>query len=505
MRGFRARLAVTVTAIVAAALLGLGGVLVLVRRGEAVAQLQRDLLAEAGRAERIVTDAAATAGDSSRAGAAVLRARFEGFPGWLVVLDDSGRAKYASFAVRQLGQDDLAALLSASVSLGPERPAVRVQLSEEPVLLLARELPEGGAGRPRRVVAGASLRPVEEAPGQILRPLALALPAVLGLAAALAWWGAGEAVSPLARLRDDAEAITDGRSLHRRLFIPAGEGATDEVASLATTLNAMIGRLEASFAALRRFTADASHELKTPLTVLRADLERAMAHPAAPADQLVPLEEALAEVTRMADLVDGLLTLARADEGRFDVVRAPVALEPLVRDVFETALILGEEAGLAVALPILEPGTVAGDAQRLRQLLLNLVTNAIKYTPRGGRVELTCSRRLDGIAVAVKDTGIGISAADLPFVFDRFWRADRARTRGGERAGSGLGLAISQWIAQAHGGTLTAQSRLGRGSTFTVTLPLVAEPAAEGEAAPGTPLPAPGPGPGGGPATTREP
>jgi signal transduction histidine kinase len=103
--------------------------------------------------------------------------------------------------------------------------------------------------------------------------------------------------------------------------------------------------------------------------------------------------------------------------------------------------------------------------------MLNLITNAIKYTPRGGRVELTLSRRLDGVAFSVKDTGIGVAAADLPFVFDRFWRADRARTRSGERAGTGLGLAISQWIAQAHGGTLTVQSRLGRGSIFTVSFP----------------------------------
>jgi signal transduction histidine kinase len=284
----------------------------------------------------------------------------------------------------------------------------------------------------------------------------------------------------VARLRADAEAITDGRSLHRRLWVPEdADPVADEVARLAVTLNAMIERLEASFAALRRFTADASHELKTPLTVLRADIERAMTTPGAAAEQLVHLEEALAETTRMADLVDGLLTLARADEGRFDVVRDPVPLEPLVRDVYETALILGESAGVSVSLPIVEPGTVRGDAQRLRQLLLNLVTNAIKYTPAGGTVELTLSRRLDGIGVSVKDTGIGISAADLPHVFDRFWRADRARTRGGERGGTGLGLAISQWIAQAHGGALTVQSRLGRGSTFTVMLPLASDAESE--------------------------
>jgi two-component system, OmpR family, sensor kinase len=277
------------------------------------------------------------------------------------------------------------------------------------------------------------------------------------------------------------EAITDGRSLHRRLPVDA-DG--DELARLSATLNAMIGRLETSFGALRRFTADASHELKTPLTVLRADVERAMSASCPPSEQLVALEEALQETARMADLVDSLLTLARADEGRFDLHREPVELEPLLQEVHETAVILGEHAGLRVSMPLVEGSTVLGDRTRLRQLFLNLVTNAIKYTPRGGRVELTLSRSPRGdLAIAtVRDTGIGIAAADLPYVFERFWRADRARSRGAERGGFGLGLAISQYIAQAHGGALTVQSRLGRGSTFTVTLPVPDSPPAADEA-----------------------
>ena len=175
----------------------------------------------------------------------------------------------------------------------------------------------------------------------------------------------------------------------------------------------------------------------------------------------------------MSDLVDSLLTLARADEGRFDLHREPVQLGPLVRDVYETAVILGESCGLTVSMSVLEEGVVDGEARRLRQLFLNLVTNAIKYTPSGGRVELSLSHRLsDEIAFTVRDSGIGMSAADLSHVFERFWRADRARSRTSERGGFGLGLAISQWIAQAHGGRITVQSRLGRGSVFTVTLPM---------------------------------
>jgi signal transduction histidine kinase len=273
---------------------------------------------------------------------------------------------------------------------------------------------------------------------------------------------------------NDVEAISDGRSLHKR--IPVDEEG-DEVGRLGVTLNAMLARLEVSFAGLRRFTADASHELKTPLTVLRADIERAMTTQPGTTDQLVALEEALQETTRMADLVESLLTLARSDEGRFDLHREVVPLEPLVRDVAETANILGEEAGLTVTLGPIAQMSVGGDVVRLRQLFLNLITNAIKYTAKGGSVEISLTL-VDGIALfAVKDTGIGIAGADLPFIFDRFWRVDRARTRV-ERGGVGLGLAISQWIAQAHGGSILVASRLGRGSTFTVSIPTIRDSSA---------------------------
>jgi signal transduction histidine kinase len=190
-------------------------------------------------------------------------------------------------------------------------------------------------------------------------------------------------------------------------------------------------------------------------------------------ERMVALEEALQEVRRMTDLVESLLTLARADEGRFDIHREPVELQPLVQEVYETALILGEAQDVTVNLPFTADVVVMADRTRLRQLFLNLVTNAIKYTPPGGKVELGLGRHPDNVTFAVRDTGIGISAADFPHIFERFWRADRVRSRMSERGGFGLGLAISQWIAQAHGGTLTASSRLGRGSLFTVTLPVV--------------------------------
>ncbi|HET9684799.1 MAG TPA: HAMP domain-containing sensor histidine kinase [Gemmatimonadaceae bacterium] len=405
-----------------------------------------------------------------------LRSLLERVPGYFIVYDKDDRQIYSSIGIRQLPAEDRAAIDEAAVRLQPNGEGALVSVSDSLFggrLLLAARRDPVLLPNISRIVAGVPTTIVELSPSLLVGTMLVVFPFIVLVSIAASYVIAGRAIEPVETLINEVEAITDGRSLHRRLPSDLGN---EELSRLGITLNAMIARLETSFGALRRFTADASHELKTPLTVLRADVERAMHPNAAGGEAMQALEEALHETTRMADLVDSLLTLARADEGRFDLHREPVEMAPLVRDVYETAVILGEEAGLEVGLSVLEPGTVDGDVRRLRQLFLNLITNAIKYTPRGGRVELSLSQRVGReIAFTVRDTGIGISAADVPHVFERFWRADRARSRASERGGFGLGLAISQWIAQAHGGRISVQSRLGRGSAFTVTLPLSVE------------------------------
>ena len=405
-----------------------------------------------------------------------LKRRLYPVPDYVLVMDTVGRTLYASFAVTQLTTDDIGRLSAAALQLEPGRPTALVQLARDQLIIGAR-FRGSGRGAVSRVAAGVSVSASAVAGRELVGTMLVISPFLFALSLGGAYVIAGRALRPVDHIINQVEAITDGRSLHRRLPV---DGTNDELARLAATLNEMIGRLESSFGGLRRFTADASHELKTPLTVMRADVERAMAVPGATNEQLVALEEALQETTRMADLVESLLTLARADEGRFDLHREPVALGSLARDVFETAMILGEGANLTVVMARDDPATVLADATRLRQLCLNLVTNAIKYTPAGGRVELALERRGAEVLFSVKDSGIGISAADLPHVFERFWRADHARSRSAERGGFGLGLAISQYIAQAHGGGLTVTSRLGRGSQFTVTLPVAASGVAGG-------------------------
>ncbi|HEV8358707.1 MAG TPA: ATP-binding protein [Gemmatimonadales bacterium] len=307
----------------------------------------------------------------------------------------------------------------------------------------------------------------------LLSSMLVIAPIIAGASVLLGYWVAGRSLQPLGDMIRELEAITDGRSLHRRLAV---DRSADEVARLGYAVNRMFERLETSFAALRRFTADASHELKTPLMVLRAGVERALTNPGAPPESLQALDDSLLELNRMAELVDSLLTLARADEGRLPLEQSPLDLRELVSEAAETASMLAEARGIAVRTVIPpEPVVLLVDRTRIRQLLLNLVTNAVKYTMGGGAVSLGLSDQGDAVTLTVQDTGVGIAAGDLPHIFDRFWRADPARARHGERPGTGLGLAITKWIAEAHGGTITVQSRPGRGTSFTVTLPRLPE------------------------------
>lgn len=398
-----------------------------------------------------------------------LRRFLEIFDDYILILDATDYELYSSSRLASLQLGDRERLTAAARAMTDPGKVARVRLRTDDVVIAMRVRYLEGESNIRRVFVAVSERPARLAPRDLVAMMLLVGPLLIGLSVGWAYLIAGRAFRPLDRMVDQVEAISDGRSLHRRLAI--GSAGT-ELSRLAVTLNEMIERLETSFGALRRFTADASHELKTPLAVLRADVERAMSPSTRRDERAIALEEALEQVTRMAELVNSLLTLARADEGRLEVVQDAIVLDDLVREVVETARLLGEESGVHIEASETVPAEVRGDLMRLRQLFLNLVTNAIKYTPRGGSVTIALAVVGSEAHFSVRDTGIGIAAADLPYIFDRFWRADQSRSRAAERGGFGLGLAICQWIAHAHGGSLTVQSRLGRGSTFTAQLPL---------------------------------
>lgn len=287
----------------------------------------------------------------------------------------------------------------------------------------------------------------------------------LGLLAAAAgsWAIAAHALRPIDAMLATARTITQARDLSHRIPEPP---ARDELRRLAQTFNAMLTSLEEASRTQQRFVADASHELRAPLTAIQGNLELLRRQAVPPAERDEVLAEVEREAARLGRLVADLLALARADAGQ-GIRRGPVDLDSLTLEAFHTARAMAR--GQRLALDPFEPAQVAGDADRLRQLLLILLDNALKYTPPGGEVTLGLRQRGAHAELSVRDTGAGIAAEDLPHVFERFYRADRARGR--DPGGTGLGLAIARWIVEQHGGSITLRGAAGGGTVATVLLP----------------------------------
>ena len=443
---------------------------------DARAQVEADLVAQVLRvAQREPGGAVVPDSQSGRPRLAPRVAkRLDVIPDYVVVMGVQHETLYLSSAASALPGESLVRLIErasldpgassgfGSLDLGPAAGDVRY-------FTLPIDEPGSAVGS---LLTGASTAGVVLGPQRLLSLMLVIAPFIIFASTLIGYFLVGRTLKPVENIVDEVEAISDGRSLHRRLVEPK---TGDELARLSATLNAMLVRLERSFISLRRFTADASHELKTPLTVLRSGVERAITHPAAPPEVLEVLEESLIEVNRMTEMVDALLMLARADEGRAPLHLEQLDFREILMEMSETASILGEQAGVTVeVVPPPDPIVLAADPSRIRQLVMNLLTNATKYTPRGGNVWVELAMTDGHVILTVRDTGIGIAPGDLPHIFDRFWRADEARSRTGARPGAGLGLAICKWIAEAHGGAIEVQSRPGRGTTFTVTLPVTA-------------------------------
>ncbi len=315
------------------------------------------------------------------------------------------------------------------------------------------------------IQVGTSLRPVEEMLQRLLLVLLVSLPVALAVALGGGWFLAGRALRPVEAITLAACRIAAG-DLTQRLTVAHSQ---DEIGRLSATFNDMIARLEASFRQVRQFSADASHELRTPLTVMKGETDLALRRARPAEDYRLVLESNLEEIDRMVRIVDELLFLSRADLGEVRIESLPVRLDALVEDTQRQAAVLGQELDVQVRAGTVEPVTVRGDELRLRELLLNLVDNAVKYSRPGGKVEIALARAGATARLSVTDYGIGISAEAQARIFDRFYRADDARAHA--REGTGLGLAICKWIVEAHHGRIEVQSTVGEGSRFTVVLP----------------------------------
>ena len=290
-------------------------------------------------------------------------------------------------------------------------------------------------------------------------------PALLALGGG--WWLMRRALAPVAELTAAAEKIHEGNLAQK---LPR-TGNGDELDRLTEVFNAMTARLDGSFQRIREFTLHASHELKTPLTVLHGELETDLNGEALSPVRREKILGQLDEIQRLTKIVDGLTLLTKADAGQVALKLEPVALDEIVRDVFADAQILAKSANIAVNLAACEEIKIHGDKHRLRQLLLNLADNAVKYNQPGGRIEFSLRRDGAEAELEISNTGKGIAAEILPRVFERFYRGDAAHSSATD--GCGLGLCIAQWIVSAHHGAVKIQSEPEKLTTVTVRLPLV--------------------------------
>lgn len=298
--------------------------------------------------------------------------------------------------------------------------------------------------------------------------LVLTIGTALAITAAglAAWISTGQALQPLGSVTDTALQITVAGDLSRR--IPYRGPPDDEVGQLINAFNQTLSRLENLFNTQRRFLADVGHELRTPLTVIKGNVGLMRKLKEFDEESLVTIDD---EVDRLTRMVGDLLLLAQAESGKIILARQLVELDTLVLDVLNQMGVLAQ-GKLDLRIGSIDQVLVCGDRDRLKQVLVNLLGNAINYTPRGGEVLIGLGKVNNQAQITISDTGPGIPSEDLPHIFERFYRAEKARTRKRDGKGYGLGLSIAYWIVRNHGGRIEVSSAQGKGSTFCVWLPL---------------------------------
>ena len=313
---------------------------------------------------------------------------------------------------------------------------------------------------------GQSLAALHALLSQLIGLLLLVGTLALLLCTVSSYWLLRRAFAPIHQVIHTARRIQAGH-LDQRVPLPS---AQDEIRDLALTLNEMLDALDQTMTRQRRFVADASHELRTPVAVIRNKTSMALLKPQKRQEYLTVLQEVNAETERLGHLISDLLALARGDEGQALFEQEPVRLDLLAEATAASLQPLAEERHIQLTVHAAQAVTLLGDEARLIQVVMNLLENAILYTNAGGRVRVEVHSKDTQACLIVRDTGIGIAPEDLPHIFDRFYRVDPARTVT-EGGNSGLGLAIVDWIVKAHDGSIAVESQVGQGSTFTVVLP----------------------------------
>ena len=386
------------------------------------------------------------------------------------LLDMQGRPVHVTPAFLNLRVPPIS--VSQPLQGRPWQDTITTMDGSEEVRLYSRVLSIDG--KPFGLIqVGQSLEDLHETLHHIAEELMLVGMVVLIFSAIGSYWLASRALSPIHSLIRTARSIKGGDLSQR---VPVSQ-AHDELHFLAVTLNEMLESLDHTFARQRRFVADASHELRTPVAVIRSMTDVALLHSSTQQEYISVLSNVNSEAERLSKLINDLLALARGDENQTKFEREPVQLDQLVDIVAANAEPLAAEHGITIQRSVLEPVTILADEARLIQMVMNLIDNAILYTNRGGTVTVAVAWKQEQASINIQDNGVGISPEHLPHIFERFYRVDPARTRT-EGGSSGLGLAIVQWIVRAHKGTIVVDSQPGQGTTFTINLP----PGSEGYA-----------------------
>lgn len=339
------------------------------------------------------------------------------------------------------------------------------EVGQAPVRVVGRPFLDRAGQQLGVVLVSSPLGAIENSNDQLLVITLITACICIGLSIVLGMWLSEHLLEPIEDITKVAASIARTDDLSMRL---EWQGPADELGKLTDVFNEMMERLDFLFNLQQRFIGDVSHELRTPLTSILGNLELMQRYGY---DQSM-LDAIYRESGRISRMVDNLLLLARADFGELDVEMYPIDLDRVILDVFEEGMRRVQKRDLTISLQTIEPVEIIGNADRIRQLMLNLVGNAIKFTSDGGSVILSLRKEADHAVFEVQDTGIGISDEDMKRIFERFFQADTSRVQREETDGAGLGLSIARWIVDAHGGTIQVQSALGEGTTFRVQLPL---------------------------------
>jgi heavy metal sensor kinase len=388
------------------------------------------------------------------------------YPIFFRILDMEGTPIYTSKTFMEINYASDARVL-ANIKKGEiGRENIHAPGKDRPFRIVSS--PSYSEGKMTRIIQmGTDLYLVRKSLSNFRENILAALPIILVLGALGGWWLARRSLSPIGYIASKTHRITD-KNLGERLT-PRGTG--DELDVLIQTINEMIARMESSFKRVAEFTADASHELKTPICAMRGEAEVLLLKGRNAEEYQEGLAHFIEQFDRMNQMINDLILLSKVDSSQEKLDPVPLRLDILIRDLCNFFQVLAEQNKISLQLGEIPEVTVAGDKTRLQQLFTNLIDNAIKYTPNGTiRIEVT--REGDFVQTRIIDTGIGIPGEEQESIFKRFYRVDKSRSK--ETGGTGLGLSIAEWIVKSHHGRIEVYSELNKGSTFTVCLPISA-------------------------------